>query len=107
MKLAVLGDSMAQGLTNGAVTRPEWSYPAIIARTCGLNVTTHRRHDNDFVVPSFSQPGLPMDIEALLREGERYLGSTLRSPIEVIQFLCFLLGYLDRVETQYERRGPP
>ena len=68
-KIVFIGDSLTQGFQSGAITKTLWSYPAIIARSFGLNpVTTPTGDKTDFLVPDFSGAnGLPVNLEAILR----------------------------------------
>lgn len=72
-KLVAIGDSITQGVMNGAISRPELSYPALIARAMGLEVWQPSPNNevpnsqNIFRVPHFPGSGLPLNIEALLR----------------------------------------
>jgi hypothetical protein len=77
-KIVFIGDSLTQGFQSGAITKTLWSYPAIIARSFGLNpVTTPTGAPTDFLVPDFSGAnGLPVNLEAILRS-LRFAGNSL------------------------------
>ena len=59
-KLVAIGDSLTQGVQSGAVFRPDVSYPVLIARAMGLDVS------EDFRAPRIPGYGLPLNIEWLL-----------------------------------------
>ena len=72
-KLVAIGDSLTQGVMSGAISRPEFSYPALIAKAMGLEVwmpddeNEEPNHQNSFRVPYFPGSGLPLNFEELLR----------------------------------------
>lgn len=96
-KLVAIGDSLTQGFQSGAISRTEWSYPAMIARSFGLAVPGQYR------VPPFPGDGLPLNIEAMLRWMETKLGNDLDALEWVLRFPALLSSYVDRVEDLYER----
>ena len=98
-KLVAIGDSLTQGVQNGAIFKTGHSFPARIAESMGLNVP------NDFRVPYFPRGGLPLNIERLLRSMRLKLGTSI-NPLEWMFELPFLLDdFIDDLEDFYER-GP-
>lgn len=101
LKLACIGDSLSMGFQSGAIhaVRVEWSFPALIARSLGLDVPL------DFRVARIPGPGLPLDIEGLLRDVQRQIGvgSTPSLAEWIIRFPLAAQAYIDRVEDYYER----
>jgi len=98
-RLAVIGDSLSQGFQSGAIFNTAWSYPAMIARSMGINVP------NDFRVPSFPGTGLPLNLEGLLRwleDGNR-LGSDINFREWILNFPVLVNRFMDAVEDLYER----
>lgn len=95
LRLAAVGDSLTQGFQSGAVSKTTWSVPAIVAMALGLGVP------GDFVVPHVEGPGLPLNIERMLRE--------LRPRVEpldagsISRLLLVLPSYFDELEDYYER----
>ena len=61
-KLVAIGDSLTQGVQNGAIYNTHLSYPALIAEVMGLKVP------DDFRVPRFPGEGIPLNLEWLLME---------------------------------------
>lgn len=102
--IAVLGDSLAQGLLNGAVLTPARSFPALVAEACGLSVGSTYE---EFVVPSFFEPGIPINIDQLLRNAEHWNGSQLRSAYEMFGFLTYSAIEVVRNKHHYQRVSPP
>jgi lysophospholipase L1-like esterase len=97
LKIAALGDSLAQGFQSGAIWNTGWSYPAIVARSLGLAVPA------DFRVPSFGGPGLPFNIERLLYDAELAI-SDKPSDFELAVRLPLLIqDFISEVEDYYER----
>lgn len=88
---------MAQGLVNGAVLHPEFSFPALIAEALGLRVGPDA--DADFVVPSFFDPGIPFNIEKALLDVEFWNGERLRKRGETLR--AFFFAGLDIVRNRY------
>lgn len=98
-RLVAIGDSLTQGVMNGAISRTEFSYPALIAEAMGIRVP------NDFRVPTFLGDGLPLNIEWLLHSAASQLGRSI-NPLEWGLEVPFILANrLNRIEEMYER-GP-
>src|ERR1044071_1190802 len=96
-KLAVIGDSLSQGLLNGAVSDTTWSFPAILARALGLQVP------GEFRVPHIPGPGLPLNLLELVLHLERRLG-TSPSHLDLLTLGLEVARYLDGLETYYEQK---
>jgi lysophospholipase L1-like esterase len=94
--LVALGDSLTHGMSNGAVTRPDLSWPALVARS--LNAA--------FAVPRYEGPlgGLPLDVEGLLRTLQKDVGDHL-DPLELLRLPFLLQGALDTNEDHWEQTG--
>ena len=110
-KLVAIGDSLTQGVMNGAISRTELSYPALIARAMGLTVwrpdipdiDENPGHQNDFRVPYLPGEGIPLNIEALLQYIEREFDANIEGLEEWVgQFLRHLANYMDELEDFYE-----
>lgn len=101
LKLAAIGDSLTQGFQSGAVelSKIEWSTPAIIARALGLDVPL------DFRVPRIPGRGLPINLEDLLHEVARRLGTGVSDAEWIFRFPWIARRYLDEIEDYYERGG--
>lgn len=102
-KLAVIGDSLAQGFQDGAIGPgfPLRSFPAIVARNLGLAVSTGEQAE--FRVPPIPGEGLPLDIVALLGRIQQRTGpdiSLLEWPTRVLPAIA---EYFDQLEDFYER----
>ena len=96
-KLVAIGDSLTQGVQNGAIFRPYLSYPALIADSLGLDVP------NEFRAPRFPGSGLPFNLEWFLRSLRERVGTEIdwREWIWKVPFL--LEDFIDKVEDCYER----
>ncbi|MEB3214293.1 MAG: hypothetical protein VKL39_23290 [Leptolyngbyaceae bacterium] len=94
VKLVAIGDSLTQGFISGSISKTKWSYPAMIARSLGIQ---------NFKTPDFSgEGGLPFNIEALLhRLSDRY-GRRI-SWLEAVPALLTVRSHMDRVEDYWER----
>jgi hypothetical protein len=102
LRLAVIGDSLAQGFQDGAVgpRHPLWSFPAIIARSLKLGVGP--RANDDFRVPFIPGEGLPLDLVLLLERIKRKTGPDihlLEWPTRVIPAIA---AYFEELENFYE-----
>ena len=91
-KLVAIGDSLTQGVQNGAISCTHLSYPELIAETMGLKVP------DDFRVPRVPGEGIPLNLEWLLTS----LGSDIRESGKW-ETLRRLRTLLDQVEDYYER----
>lgn len=98
-KLVAIGDSLTQGFQNGAIFHTAWSYPAMMARSFGMDVPTQ------FRVPSFPGSGLPINLEELLRTMQQQLGADVDVLEWTLRFPVLLSQFLDATEDMYER-GP-
>jgi len=95
-RLMALGDSLAQGVSSGAVWKTGWSFPAMVARAMGLRVGTGEGFD--FSVPHFGLGGMPLNLERLLRD----LDFTLGGP--GLDLVDWLLAARPAVEEWLEER---
>lgn len=94
--LVVVGDSLTQGMSSGAVSRTDLAWPAVVARCIG---------EHGFTGPRYAGPldGLPFNLESLLRALERDFGPTL-NPLELFVSLPVALQRLaDGNEDHWER----
>ena len=93
-RLVAVGDSLTQGLTSGAVSRTDVSWPAILARCL----------DVPFQAPAYGGPlgGLPFNIEGLLRKLQERFGDRLNA-IEAIALPFTLQQLADQNEDYWER----
>ena len=107
-KLVAIGDSLTQGVMNGALSETRLSYPALIAEAMGLTVW---RPDIDqapndqagFRVPYLPGEGIPLNIKALLQYIENGFDSDIEDLQEwVMQFLPRFENYMDELEKFYE-----
>ncbi|KIG15574.1 hypothetical protein DB30_05448 [Enhygromyxa salina] len=99
LTLVALGDSLTQGFLHGAMQRPNWSFPAILARGLGLEVPTQHR------VPEFLGAGHPLNLEDLLRHLQREIGDTVETRELLLRLPKLVPAYVDEIEDFYER-GP-
>jgi lysophospholipase L1-like esterase len=101
LQIVAIGDSLTQGFQSGAIeaSKSQWSYPAIIARSLGLDVPL------DFRVPRIPGPGLPVNIEALLHDVAGRVGNSVGTGEWIFRFPFLARRYLDEVEDYYERGG--
>jgi hypothetical protein len=92
--LVTVGDSLTHGLTSGAVSRTDLSWPAILARCL----------DVPFQVPTYGGPlgGLPFNIEGLLRKLQERFGDRLNA-LEAIALPLALQQLADQNEDYWER----
>lgn len=92
--LVTVGDSLTHGLSSGAVFHTRLSWPALVAEALGVRLD----------VPSYAGPldGLPVNIEALLRQLGQRFGDDL-SVWEVAQVPVVLQRILDDNEDYWER----
>jgi hypothetical protein len=100
-RLVTVGDSLTHGLTSGAVSRTDLSWPAVLARCL----------DVPFQVPAYGGPlgGLPFNIEGLLRRLQEEFGDRI-SAIEALSLPFALQRLADQNEDYWERgdgSGPP
>ena len=108
-KLVAIGDSLTQGVMNGALSKTLISYPALIARAMGLavwrpDIDKDPGTQNDFRVPYLPGDGIPLNIEALLQYIERKFDGNIEGLEEwVIHFLRHLENYMDVIEDFYEK----
>lgn len=96
---AAIGDSLTQGFQSGAIHKTEWSYPAIVARALGLDVPL------DFRIPRIPGPGLPLNLEDMLRVIGDELGSNVSTAEWILKFPRLAHDYIDEIEDYYERGG--
>lgn len=95
--ITALGDSLSQGFQHGAIRRPEWSFPSIIARSFG------HRIPGDHRVPDFGKLGYPVDLEQLMLELEKTVGDTLGKLEWLLTLPAAVRCQLDLIEDYYER----
>jgi hypothetical protein len=93
-QLVTIGDSLTHGMSSGAVFHTDLSWPALVARSLGV----------DLVVPSYAGPldGLPLNIEKLLRDLQGKFGKRLNL-LEMAQLPLELQGLADANEDYWER----
>lgn len=94
-RLVTIGDSLTQGFQSGAIRRPAWSYPALVARALGA----------EFRVPDFDgdgDGGPLLDLELLLRRISADAGQKL-DVWDVPQALLTLQRTMSRIEDYWER----
>lgn len=93
-RLVSIGDSLTQGFQNGAVFRPDLSFPAFLA---------HALHPKcRFDVPSFApQGGLPINLETLVRGLQQELGDDL-SEVDFSTIAWHMIGTVNRVRRCWE-----
>ena len=103
-KLVAIGDSLTQGVMNGAISRTKLSYPALIAEAMGLTVRSpgdgEAGAQHEFWVPKFHGNGLPLNIEALLRA----VGPDFNNNIGTAEWdhrIASILGFIEKTETSY------
>ena len=96
-KLVAIGDSLTQGVQNGAIFRPYLSYPALIADSMGLDLT------NEFRVPKLPGSGLPFNLEWFLRSLRDKLGTEIDRGEWIWKFPFLLEDFMDEIEDYYER----
>lgn len=94
-----IGDSLTQGFQHGAIHKTGWSFPAIIARGMGLEVPL------GFRVPRIPGPGIPLNLEDLLRVVRDRVGDSLSTAEWILEFPRVASDYIDDVEDYYERGG--
>ncbi len=97
LRIAALGDSLTQGFRSAAIHDTGWSFPAIVARALGLDVPM------DFRVPRIPGPGLPLNLEDLLRRAEEKLGPDMSLAEWILAFPRLAHDYIDEIEDYYER----
>lgn len=96
-KLVAIGDSLTQGVQNGAIFRQYLSYPALIADSLGLDVP------NDFRAPRFPGSGIPFNLEWFLRSLRERVGTEMDRREWIWKFPFSLEDFIDEVEDCYER----
>jgi lysophospholipase L1-like esterase len=101
--IVAIGDSLTQGFQHGAIRRPEWSFPAMIARSFGHHIDPSVA--GGYRVPDFGELGFPVDLERLLGDLEQQLGDSLERREWLIKLPKATRDHLDRIEDYYER-GP-
>ncbi len=98
LRIAAIGDSLAQGFMSGAISSTTTSFPALIANSLSLQIP------RDFRVPHFPGSGLPLNIEEFLHFIGSELGSDLRGKRTWLwRFPKKFSEFADRVEDLYER----
>jgi hypothetical protein len=96
-RIVTIGDSLSHGFQSGAVFNTDLSYGAIIAYELGWL--------DSFRYPRYGgRGGLPLNIELLLRELERHVGTSI-SIWELPEALYRAREFMDDVEDYWER-GP-
>ncbi len=102
-KLVAIGDSITHGFQSGAIFATEWSYPATIARSLGLEI------NQEFCIPNHrgedgSGQGLPINLEHFLKSSEGAIdeGNSLGAKLRWVRAVG---KYIDTTEGYYER-GP-
>ncbi len=97
-RLVTIGDSLTMGFQNYAAFRTEMSYPAIVAHELGIG--------DAFRFPRYDGPGdgLPLNLEALVRDLEARFGSRI-DIWEAPGALLRIRRWLEAHEDHWER-GP-
>jgi hypothetical protein len=92
--LVTVGDSLTHGMSSAAVFHTNLSWPAIVARSLGV----------DLPVPTYGGPlgGLPLNIEGLLRGLQAKFGDRL-NPLELVALPVELHRLCDANEDYWER----
>jgi hypothetical protein len=92
--LVTVGDSLTHGMSSGAVSRPDITWPGMVAACLGT----------DLRAPSYGGPlgGLPFNIEGLLRRLEDRFGPRL-NPLELVALPVELHSLVDANEDYWER----
>jgi len=94
--LVTVGDSLTQGFQHLAVANTDRSWPALLAEAMGVD---------GFRVPTFdgppAAPGLPLNLEALLRRADTITGGRAL-PAHVVRLLPALFADLWRIKTYWE-----
>jgi hypothetical protein len=92
--LVTVGDSLTHGMSSAAVFHTDLSWPAIVARSLGV----------DLPVPAYGGPlgGLPFNIEGLLRGLQDKFGDRL-NPLELVALPIALHQLADANEDYWER----
>jgi hypothetical protein len=98
MRLFSIGDSLTQGFMSAASARTDLSFSTLLAAKLGLTIGT------DYFFPDWPVEGIPVNIEAILRELNRRYGSDI-SGFEWLTVMQSVAGVLDRSEDYYERGG--
>jgi hypothetical protein len=94
-RLVVIGDSLSHGFQSAAIFNTDLSYGAIIAYELGWL--------DSFRYPRYGGTGgLPLNIELLLRDLERHVGSTINI-WDVPHALYQARAFMDGVEDYWER----
>jgi hypothetical protein len=93
-RLVTVGDSLTHGLTSGAVSRTDLSWPALLARCLEV----------PFQVPGYGGPlgGLPFNIEGLLRRLQAEFGDRINA-FEALALPFSLQRLADENEDYWER----
>jgi len=89
-RLVVLGDSLSHGFKSFAVHETDISFPAMIAKELGWDAEFRRPH---YAGPEIC-PGLPMNIEALIRAMERNATSLPLNLADQVATIASVLGHL-------------
>jgi len=89
-RLVVLGDSLSHGFKSFAVHETDISFPAMIARELGWDAEFRRPH---YAGPEIC-PGLPMNIEALIRAMERNATSLPLNLVDQVATVASVLAHL-------------
>jgi hypothetical protein len=95
-RLVTLGDSLTHGFQSFAIWNTAHSYPVLVARALGCADT--------FRYPGYENGGLPLNIEALVRNLEHRFGDSV-DWYELLPAAVHLQTYMDGIEDYWER-GP-
>jgi hypothetical protein len=92
--LVTVGDSVTHGMSSAAVSRPDVTWPAMVAACLG----------DDLHAPSYGGPlgGLPFNIEGLLRRLQDRFGDRI-NPLEFVALPVELHRLVDSNEDYWER----
>jgi len=95
-KLVTVGDSLTQGFKSGAIHETELAWPTFVAEALGARPHQFRK-------PDFSGGnGLPLNLEALIRRMEKYVGKRL-DWFDLATAAGVAHFFLDETEDYWER----
>lgn len=95
MKLFTIGDSLSQGFMSLAAARTDLAFSTLLAAKLGLGGADYR-------YPDWPRDGLPLNLEAILRELSRRYGADIGG-FEWLSVPVAINTVVDRAEDYYER----